>query len=44
MFVDSTPDKFFIFFPGDWHIAKIKTDKADQNIRVVVVKVEYKDK
>ena len=44
LFVDSTPDKFFIFFPGDWHIAKIKTDKADQKIRVVVVKVEYKDK
>lgn len=43
-FVDSTPDKFFIFYPGDWHIAKIKTDKADQKIRVVVVKVEYKDK
>ncbi|WP_308229209.1 YhcH/YjgK/YiaL family protein [uncultured Prevotella sp.] len=42
-FVDSEPDKFFIFFPGDWHIAKIKTDKEDQNIRVVVVKVEYKE-
>lgn len=42
-FVDSTPDRFLIFFPGDWHIAKVKTDKADQNIRVVVVKVEYKE-
>lgn len=42
-FVDSTPDKFFIFFPGDWHIAKVKTDFADQHIRVVVVKVEYKE-
>lgn len=42
-FVDSTPDRFLIFFPGDWHIAKIKTDKEDQKIRVVVVKVEYKE-
>lgn len=25
------------------HIAKIKTDKEDQKIRVVVVKVEYKE-
>lgn len=40
-FVDSRPDRFFIFFPCDWHIAKVKTDKADQNIRVVVVKVDY---
>lgn len=43
-FVDSTPDRFFIFFPGDWHIAKINTDRADQHIRVVVVKVEYLEK
>lgn len=42
-FVDSTPDRFLIFFPGDRHIAKIKTDKEDQKIRVVVVKVEYKE-
>lgn len=42
-FYDSTPDKFFIFFPDDWHIAKVKTDKDDQHIRVVVVKVEYKE-
>lgn len=42
-FVDSTPDRFLIFFSGDWHIAKIKTDKEDQKIRVVVVKVEYKE-
>lgn len=41
-FYDSTPSEFFIFFPGDWHIAKIKTDGEDQNIRVVVIKVDYK--
>jgi biofilm protein TabA len=40
-FIDSRTDRFFIFFPCDWHIAKVKTDKADQNIRVVVVKVDY---
>lgn len=41
-FIDSTPDKFFIFFPCDWHIAKVATDKKDQNIRVIVIKVDYK--
>jgi biofilm protein TabA len=40
-FYDSTPSKFFLFFPDDWHIAKVKTDKDDQNIRVIVVKVDY---
>lgn len=40
-FYDSTPDKFFIFFPGDWHIAKISTDQEDQSIRVIVIKVDY---
>ena len=41
-FYDSTPRKFFIFFPSDWHIAKVNTPiTADQNIRVVVVKMDY---
>lgn len=42
-FIDSKTDKFLIFFPCDWHIAKVKTDKEDQHIRVVVVKVDYVD-
>ncbi len=42
-FYDSTPDKFFIFFPGDWHIAKVNNDTDDQTIRVIVIKVEYVD-
>lgn len=42
-FYDSTPEEFFIFFPSDWHIAKVKTDKEDQTIRVVVVKLDYID-
>ena len=41
-FYDSTPDKFFIFFPSDWHIAKINNDGDDQSIRVIVVKLDYK--
>lgn len=41
MFIDSTPERFFLFFPSDWHIAKIQTDKNDQNIRVVVIKLDY---
>ncbi len=42
-FYDSTPDKFFIFFPRDWHIAKVANDTEDQNIRVIVIKVDYVD-
>lgn len=39
---DSTPDRFFLFFPDDWHIAKINNDTDDQQIRVIVVKIDYK--
>ena len=42
-FYDSTPDKFFIFFPCDWHIAKVNNDTNDQHIRVIVIKVDYVD-
>lgn len=42
-FYDSTPDEFFIFFPSDWHIAKVANDTNDQNIRVIVIKVDYFD-
>ena len=41
VFHDSTPDAFFLFFPDDWHIAKVQTEKADQHIRVIVVKLDY---
>lgn len=37
MFIDSTPGRFFMFFPPDWHIAKIQTDKENRDIRAVVV-------
>lgn len=43
LFYDSTPDKFFIFFPGDWHIAKVNNDTEDQVIRVCVIRVEWKE-
>lgn len=42
-FFDSNPGEFFIFFPRDWHIAKVATDGEDQTIRVIVIKVDYKD-
>lgn len=42
IFYDSTPDTFFLFFPDDWHIAKVATEEEDQNIRVIVVKLDYK--
>ncbi len=40
-FYDSTLDRFFIFFPGDWHIAKVANDTDEQNIRVCVIKVRW---
>ena len=40
-FFDSTPGHFVVFFPSDWHIAKVQTKKKDQNIRVIVIKVDY---
>ena len=40
-FIDSVPGEFFLFFPSDWHIAKISTDKEDQDIRVIVIKLDY---
>lgn len=42
-FYDSNPSEFFIFFPRDWHIAKVANDTSDQAIRVIVIKVDYKD-
>ena len=35
--------QFVIFFPSDWHIAKVQTKKKDQTIRVIVVKMDYAD-
>lgn len=42
-FMESSPKEFFIFFPADWHIAKVKTRHEDQQIRVIVIKVDYID-
>lgn len=42
-FYDSEPGKFFIFFPSDWHIAKVSNGTSDEAIRVIVIKVDYKD-
>lgn len=43
VFLNSATDKFFLFFPCDWHIAKVNNDSKDQAIRVVVIKVDYID-
>lgn len=41
-FIDSAPGRFFLFFPSDWHIAKVQSPLSqDQKIRVVVVKLDY---
>lgn len=36
---------FNLFFPGDWHIAKIQNGKAtaDTPFRVIVIKIDYKE-
>lgn len=40
-FFTSTPGRFIICFPQDWHIAKVATPLADQNLRVIVLKIDY---
>ncbi len=40
-FFDVKAGQFVIFFPSDWHIAKVQTKKKDQTIRVIVVKMDY---
>lgn len=43
----SSPKEFFLFFPSDWHIAKInnglKNLETGEDIRVVAVKIDYVD-
>lgn len=40
-FFTSTPGRFIVCFPSDWHIAKVATSLADQTIRVIVLKIDY---
>lgn len=40
-FVEPAHDRFMLFFPDDWHIAKIANDTDNQAIRVIVVKLDY---
>lgn len=39
---ENTEGTFEIFFPCDWHVAKVKTQAESQKLRVLVVKVNYK--
>lgn len=41
-FFTNTEGCFNIFFPGDWHIAKVRQDDG-KHFRVIVIKVEWKD-
>lgn len=41
MYITSSPHRFFLFFPSDWHIAWLKTDGATDKARVVVIKLDY---
>lgn len=38
--IESIDGTFNIFFPCDWHVAKVKTAAADQKLRVLVVKMK----
>lgn len=38
---ENIPGTFNIMFPCDWHVAKVKTQHASQNLRVLVVKMDY---
>lgn len=38
--IESIPGTFNIFFPCDWHVAKVKTKEDSQKIRVLVIKME----
>lgn len=40
-YIEPKHDKFIIFFPDDWHVAKIANATDDQDIRVIVVKLDY---
>lgn len=44
-FFDVKAGQFVIFFPTDWHIAKLHNKKKNgsQQIRVIVVKMDYKE-
>lgn len=41
LFFTSTPKRFVICFPSDWHIAKVETPLEDQSLRVIVLKIDY---
>lgn len=38
---ESIPGAFNIMFPCDWHIAKVKTGKQNEHLKVIVVKMSY---
>lgn len=40
-FYNSSSNRFFLFFPDDWHIAKVTTNKKNQKFRVIVIKLDY---
>lgn len=39
----NTKNHFNIFFPGDWHIAKLQVADNNNPFRVIVIKIDYKD-
>lgn len=40
-YADSTPETFFMFFPNNCHQALVKAGKEEEDVRVIVAKIEY---
>ena len=40
-FFNSKKGRFNIFFPSDWHIAKVENGSGNEAIRVIVIKLDY---
>lgn len=40
-YIIGNPGTVFLFFPSDWHIAKVQTPFANQTLRVIVIKLDY---
>ncbi len=38
---ESIPGTFNVMFPCDWHIAKVRTAKRSQAVKVIVIKIDY---
>lgn len=40
-YINGEAGTMLVFFPSDWHIAKVQTDNADQKFRTIIIKLMY---